>query len=83
MKLMTNKNNTYTEGLSAELICNALAGEEDAQEKIFEHYEPYIIKLAKIPYYTEDGEIRYKIDEDIYMNLKLTLFEAMHSFKVA
>ena len=83
MNLMKSKNKTYTEGLSAELICSALAGVEDAQEKIFDHYEPYIIKLSKIPYYTEAGEIRYKIDEDIYMNLKLTLFEAIHNFKVA
>jgi len=80
---MVSKNKSYTEGLSSELICSALAGEEDAQEKIFEHYEPYIIKLSKIPYYNEEGEIRYKIDEDIYMSLKLKLFEVMYKFKVA
>lgn len=83
MILMISKNKGYTDGLSSELICSALAGEEDAQEKIFEHYEPYIIKLSKIPYYNEQGEIRYKIDEDIYMSLKLKLFEVMYKFKVA
>lgn len=83
MILMISKNKGYTDDLSSELICSALAGEEDAQEKIFEHYEPYIIKLSKIPYYNEEGEIRYKIDEDIYMSLKLKLFEVMYKFKVA
>ena len=80
---MFDKSRNYTEGLSAKLICDAISGEETAQEKIFEHYEPYIIKLSKIPYYDEEGKIKYKIDEDIYMSLKLKLYEVMYKFKVA
>lgn len=80
--MIGNKRN-YSEGLTPKLICEAISGVEDAQEKIFEHYEPYIIKLSKIPYYDDEGKIKYKIDEDIYMSLKLKLFEVMYKFKVA
>ena len=80
--MIGNKRN-YNEGLTPKLICEAISGVEDAQEKIFEHYEPYIIKLSKIPYYDDEGRIKYKIDEDIYMSLKLKLFEVMYKFKAA
>lgn len=81
--IMLDKKKNYTEGLTPKLICEAISGAEEAQEKIFEHYEPYIIKLSKIPYYDDEGRIKYKIDEDIYMSLKLKLFEVMYKFKVA
>ena len=80
---MIDKKRNYNEGLTPKLIYEAISGVEDAQEKIFEHYEPYIIKLSKIPYYDDEGRIKYKIDEDIYMSLKLKLFEVMYKFKAA
>ena len=69
--------------LTYDLICKATTGDEAATEKIMEYYEPYIIKLAKIPFYSCDGKVCYKIDEDIYMHLKLTLQEAILKFDVA
>ncbi len=75
--------NKYTIGLTYDTICKAVNGDENAVTEIFEHYEPYIIKLAKVPFYDEEGNLKYKIDEDIYMCLKLKLHEVILRFKVA
>lgn len=64
------------------IICAAAGGSEEAEEAIFDYYEPYIIKLSKIPYINDDGQVRYIIDEDIYMSLKLKLHELILKFKV-
>lgn len=69
--------------LTYDLICKAINGDEVATEKIMNYYEPYIITLSKIPFYSGAGEVFYKIDEDIYMHLKLTLQEAILTFKIA
>lgn len=69
--------------LTFDLICKAAKGDDEAAGRIMDYYEPYIIKLAKIPFYSGNGEICYKIDEDIYMHLKLTLQEAILKFQVA
>lgn len=79
---MKNKKN-YTDGLHYDTICKAVNGDENAEAEIFEHYEPYIIQLAKIPFYDEEGNLKYKIDEDIYMCLKLKLHEVILKFEVA
>ena len=68
--------------LTYEIIENALAGDDGARELILEHYEPYIIKLSKIPFYDDQGHMKYKIDEDFYMCLKLKLHEVLLSFKI-
>lgn len=68
--------------LTYDMIHAALSGDETAREQILEHYEPYIIKLSKVPYLTEEGTIKYRIDEDIYMSLKLKLHEVFLSFKI-
>lgn len=38
--------------LTYEMIHAALSGDEIAKEQVLEHYEPYIIKLSKVPYIT-------------------------------
>ena len=58
-------------------------GNDEAEEKIFDYFEPYIIKLSKLPYIDNSGEVAYVIDEDVYMNLKLKLHELIVNFKVA
>lgn len=60
------------------IICAAAGGSEEAEEAIFD----YIIKLSKIPHINDDGQVRYIIDEDIYMSLKLKLHELILKFKV-
>ena len=77
------RNKHRTDELTYEVIYRAVNGDEIAQEKIFEHYEAYIIKLSKVPFYDKDGRLKYKIDEDIYMSLKLKLQEVLLTFKVA
>lgn len=55
---MIDKKRNYNEGLTPKLICKAISGVEDAHEKNFEHYEPYIIKLSKISYYDDEGRVK-------------------------
>lgn len=80
---MRIKKRTYTDGLTEDIICKALGGDDMAEELICEHYEPYIVKLSKVPFYDNDGNLRYRIDEDIYMSLKLKLHEVILKFRAA
>ena len=79
---MKNKYDKKQE-LTYEIIRDAVNGNEEAEELIFDYYEPYIIKLSKLPYIDSDGKVAYMIDEDIYMSLKLKLHELIINFKVA
>lgn len=69
--------------LTYEIIRDAVNGNDEAEEFIFDYYEPYIIKLSKIPFIDKHGQVSYIIDEDIYMSLKLKLHELIINFKVA
>ena len=69
--------------LTYDIICAAVNGNDEAEEFIFDYYEPYIIKLSKIPFIDKQGQIGYIIDEDIYMTLRLKLHELIINFKVA
>ncbi len=69
--------------LTYEIICEAINGNEEAEELILTYYEPYIIKLSKIPVISSNGQIRYVIDEDIYMSLKLKLHELILGYEIA
>ncbi len=69
--------------LTYEIIKNAKSGDEDAIEFIMNYYEGYIITLAKRPYCDQEGVVKYYIDEDLYMTLKLCLREAIQNTKVA
>ena len=77
------KNKQYKNELTYETIKKAVAGNVDAQDDICDYYEQYIIKLSKIPYLNEHGELNYKIDEDLYMSLKVKLYEVISTFVVA
>lgn len=74
---------TQKQDITYEIIRDAVNGDEKAEEVIFDYYEPYIIKLSKLPYINNEGEVAYVIDEDIYMSLKLKLHELIINFKVA
>ena len=69
--------------LTYEIICEAINGNEEAEELILTYYEPYIIKLSKIPVISSNGQIRYVIDEDIYMSLRLKLHSIILNFQIA
>ena len=69
--------------LTYKIIKDAVNGNDEAEEKIFDYFEPYIIKLSKLPYIDNSGEVAYVIDEDVYMSLKLKLHELIVNFKVA
>ena len=68
--------------LTYDLICRVKEGDETAAEEIMDYYEPYLVKLSRIPFFNEEGKVQYRIDEDIYMNLKLTLQEAILTFQI-
>ena len=56
----------------------------DALLEYTETTEPEdIIKLSKIPVISSNGQIRYVIDEDIYMSLKLKLHELILGYEIA
>ena len=78
-----NNNRDNRIELTYELICEAVQGNSEAEELIFDYYEPYIIKLSKVPYIDNGGNVKYMIDEDIYMNLKLKLHSLILGFKIA
>jgi hypothetical protein len=77
------ENCTKKQELTYEIIRDAVNGDEEAEDIILDYYEPYIIKLSKLPYINEEGNVAYVIDEDIYMSLKLKLHELIINFKVA
>lgn len=77
---MTEK---HKKELTYEIIMDAVCGNEEAEGFIFDYYEPYIIRLSKIPYIDKHGNVNYIIDEDIYMSLKMKLHELIINFKVA
>lgn len=69
--------------LTYEMIYDAINGDEEAEDLILAYYEPYIIKLSKVPVISSTGQIRYVIDEDIYMSLKLKLHELILGYEIA
>lgn len=73
----------HKKDLTYEIIRDAVNGNDEAEEFILDYYEPYIIKLSKIPFIDNRGQVSYIIDEDIYMSLKLKLHELIINFKVA
>lgn len=75
------RNRERLNGLTYEVICDAISGDEAAEEQIYAYYEPYIVKLSKVPYYDNNNQLKYKIDEDIYMNLKIKLYEVLLKFR--
>lgn len=77
---MMNENKSE---LTYEMICDAINGDEEAEDFILAYYEPYIIKLSKVPVISSNGQIRYVIDEDIYMSLKLKLHELILGYEIA
>lgn len=77
---MTEK---HKKELTYEIIRDAACGNEEAEELIFDYYEPYIIRLSKIPYIDKHGNVNYTIDEDIYISFKMKLHELIINFKVA
>lgn len=79
---METKNNERQD-LTYETICNAVKGDIDAEDAIFDYFEPYIVKLSKKPLLNENGQVRYIIDEDVYMSLKLRLHELIANFAVS
>lgn len=79
---MNNSRDNKVE-ITYDIICEAVKGNCEAEELIFDYYEPYIIKLSKVPYIDNEGNVKYMIDEDIYMNLKLKLHSLIQGFKIA
>lgn len=66
--------------LTYEIICAAVNGDNEAEEYIFDYFEPYIIKLSKIPFIDKHNKVAYVIDEGIYMVLRLKLHSIIFDF---
>lgn len=69
--------------LTYEIIKAASQGDRKAEKKIYDYYEPYIICLSQVPYVDKHRQIKYAVDEDIYMSLRMKLHQLIRQFKVA
>lgn len=77
------KINQRSNDLTYEVIRAAVNGDYEAEDIIFDYFEPYIIKLSKIPFIDKENKVNYVIDEDIYMSLRLKLHSIILNFQVA
>ena len=63
-----------------EVLMAARKGDADAELAIMDAYEPYIIKLSSFPQYSRKGKLIYRIDRDLYFELKLKLHSLIMDF---
>ena len=68
--------------LTYEMLLAAKKGDADAELAIMDTYEPYIIKLSSFPQYSQKGKLIYRIDRDLYLELKLKLHSLIMDFAV-
>lgn len=66
--------------LTYEIIKAAVAGEKWAMEKVIEHYDSYIEKLATVKEKQPDGSVRTYVDEDMKQSIILNLLEKIPDF---
>ena len=52
-----------------EVLMAAKKGDADAELSIMDAYEPYIVKLSSSPQYSRKGNLIYRIDRDLYLEL--------------
>ena len=68
--------------MTYEMLMAAKKGDADAELAIMDAYEPYIVKLSSFPQYSRKGELIYRIDRDLYLELKLKLHSLIMDFAV-
>ena len=68
--------------MTYEMLMAAKKGDADAELAIMDAYEPYIIKLSSFPQYSQKGNLIYRIDRDLYLELKLKLHSLIMDFAV-
>lgn len=66
--------------LSVETIQGAVAGDQDAVQKVIEHYSDYLDDLCTIEETQEDGSTKKIIDEDMRQTVILKLIESLPEF---
>lgn len=72
-----------TNGLSYELIQNAVSGDETAINRIVAIYEPYINTLASQTLYDKAGNEIVGVNTDLHDYLKSKLIHVIHTYKIA
>ena len=68
--------------MTYEMLMAAKKGDADAELAIMDAYEPYIVKLSSFPQYSRKGKLIYRIDRDLYFELKLKLHSLIMDFAV-
>lgn len=68
--------------LPVETIRGAVAGDQDAVQKVIDHYSDYIDDLCTIKEPQENGAIKKIIDEDMRQAVILKLIESLPEFKL-
>ena len=72
-----------TQGLTYNLICSAVSGNESAIKRIVKIYEPYINTLSSKKLYDEYGNEYTGIDIDLQECLKSKLTDIIMKYKLA
>lgn len=72
-----------TNGLSFELIREAVSGNETAINSLVAIYEPYINTLASQTLYDKDGNEIIGVNVDLHDYLRSKLIHVIHTYKIA
>lgn len=62
------------------LLRAAQNGDQYAQQKILEYFDSYVVKLATITAYAENGQSNTCLDEDIRVQVQATMIEKLPNF---
>ncbi len=68
--------------ISIDMIKRAVQGDPVALNKIVDHYDAYITKLATKRFYSDDGAVCYVIDEHKKRRLETKLLTAILKYKL-
>ena len=64
------------------LISMAVAGNENAMEKLLEFYEPYISKCCLRPFYDEYGNVCIVVDMELKGRIREALLKMICEFEI-
>ncbi|MDO4301939.1 MAG: helix-turn-helix domain-containing protein [Clostridia bacterium] len=68
--------------LEYKTVCMAIHGDHEAQTELLKYYDSYINKLATVEETDENGNLRFRVDEDIKAEIQLKYLEAIPKCKV-
>ena len=68
--------------ITYQMLSDAVHGDPNAENAIQIYFDSYIRKLSRIYLQTPNGVIHRVLDEDVYISLKLKLYELIIGFEL-